>query len=263
MGRGGEIHTPVLDDWKKLDSYQMPDMADPKRFARAREVFSQEKGRYRTGSLPGFPFAICRYMRKMETYFMDLIVERARVDELHERVTSLLQEIIRQYGQVGADGVFFCEDWGVQDRLLISPAMWREIYKPLFRRLCDTAHDCGLHVLMHSCGYNWDILDDLAEAGIDAFQFDQPEVYGLERLADKLDSLHVCLYSPVDIQRILPTGDRALIERYAQRMIDLFGSNGGGLIAKNYGDLHGIGVEPEWDQWAYEVFATRGWRTHS
>jgi hypothetical protein len=261
MGKGGEVHTPVLEDWNKLDRYELPDMANPKRFARAREIFAQEKERYRVGSLPGFPFAVCRYMRKMEVYFVDLIAERVRIDKLHERVTSLLQEIIRQYAEAGADGVFFCEDWGVQDRLLISPTMWREIYKPLFRRLCHTAHGCGLHVLMHSCGYNWDILDDLAEVGIDAFQFDQPEVYGLERLAQKLNSLQVCLYSPVDIQRILPTGDRELIESYARKMIDLFGSNGGGLIAKNYGDLHGIGVEPEWDGWAYDVFVQQGKRS--
>jgi hypothetical protein len=32
----------------------------------------------------------------------------------------------------------------------------------------------------------------------------------------------------------------------------------GGLIAKNYPDLHGIGVEPEWDDWAYEEFLRAG-----
>jgi hypothetical protein len=36
--------------------------------------------------------------------------------------------------------------------------------------------------------------------------------------------------------------------------VKLFAGTRGGLIAKNYGDLHGIGVEPEWDQWAYEAF---------
>jgi hypothetical protein len=24
-------------------------------------------------------------------------------------------------------------------------------------------------------------------------------------------------------------------------------------MLKNYGDLNGIGVQPEWDQWAYEA----------
>ena len=258
MGAGGEIYTAVLEDWSMLADYTLPDMANPHRFERAKKVFAEEKERYRVGSLPGFPFAICRYMRKMEIYFIDLIAERAHIDELHERVTSLLEKVIAQYAAAGADGVFFCEDWGVQDRLLISPAMWREIFKPLFKRLCDTAHNCGLHVLMHSCGYNWDVLDDMAEVGIDCFQFDQTTLYGLDRLAQKLQNLQVCLYSPVDIQKVLPTGDRALIEAYAHKMIDMFGSNGGGLIAKNYGDLHGIGVDPEWDQWAYNVFVEHG-----
>jgi len=129
--------------------------------------------------------------------------------------------------------------------------MWRDIFKPLFARLCEAAHACGLHVLMHSCGYNWEILNDLAEVGINAFQFDQPAIYGLERLAAKLNGLKVCLYAPVDIQKVMPAGDRARIEGEARRMVELFG---GHFIAKNYGDLHGIGVKPEWDDWAYQVF---------
>jgi hypothetical protein len=58
----------------------------------------------------------------------------------------------------------------------------------------------------------------------------------------------------VDIQKILPTGDRALIEAGAREMVDIFA---GGLICKNYLDLAGIGVRPEWDQWAYEAICRR------
>jgi len=172
-------------------------------------------------------------------------------------VTSLLERVIVQYANAGADGVFFCEDWGVQDRLLISPKLWREIFKPLFRRLCGVAHAHGLHVLMHSCGNDRDILDDLAEVGVNCFQFDQPAVYGVEWLGTKLKELNVCLYAPVDIQQVMPTGDRELIESHARLMVELFG-RGAGLIAKNYGDLAGIGVKPEWDQWAYEEFLRSG-----
>ena len=257
MSKGGEVFRPALEDWSQLDSYLLPDMDDPARFEREAEVFANEKERYRVGSLPGFTFSVCRYLRKMEIYFQDLLVERAHIDRLHEMVTSLLERIIVLHAEAGADGVMFCEDWGTQDRLLISPGMWRDIFKPLFRRLCHTAHDHGLHVIMHSCGNDRDILDDLAEVGIDCFQFDQPALYGLEWLAEKLAALNVCLYSPVDIQRIMPTGDRSLIESQARKMVDLFGRSSG-LIAKNYGDLEGIGVKPEWDQWAYEAFVQAG-----
>ncbi|MGO8702561.1 MAG: uroporphyrinogen decarboxylase family protein [Candidatus Brocadiia bacterium] len=254
MGRGGEIYQPALTEWDQLKDYRLPDMAAPERYSTARRKFAAEKERYRLGGLPGFPFAICRYLRKMENYFKDLLLERARVDELHDRVTALLVDVIAQYAQAGADGVFFCEDWGTQERLLVSPAMWREIFKPLFRRLCAAAHERGLHVLMHSCGNVRDILGDLAEAGVNCVQFDQPALYGLEPLAERLQALRLCLFSPVDIQQVLPSGDRARIVAEARRMAQLFSGRRGGFIARNYSDLKGIGVQPEWDRWAYETF---------
>jgi hypothetical protein len=51
--------------------------------------------------------------------------------------------------KAGADAVFFCEDWGTQERLLVSPGMWREIFAPLYERLCAAAKEAGLYVLMH------------------------------------------------------------------------------------------------------------------
>lgn len=254
MSAGGEIFKPALQNWGQLKDWRLPDMDNPARYLQVKDAFAKAPDKYHLGSLPGFPFAISRYLRKMEIYFQDLILEREHIDELHDKVTGLLERMIRQYAASGADGVFFCEDWGIQDRLLIHPDMWREIFKPLFRRLCDTAHKNGLQVLMHSCGYNRAILDDLAEVGINAFQFDQPEVYGLERLASKLKTIGICLWSPVDIQKIMPTGKEDLIKKSAERMVELFFRQNGRFIAKNYPDLKGIGVKEEWDQWAYETF---------
>ncbi len=251
---GGEIFEPALRDWAALNDLRLPDFAEPSRYRAVAETFARDPDHYRLAYLPGFPFAICRYLRKMEVYFEDLLLERERVEELHDRVTGLLEGVIRQYGRAGADGVFFCEDWGTQERLLVSPAMWRDIFKPLYRRLCAAARAAGVHVLMHSCGYNWDILDDLAEVGVNCVQFDQPSLYGLERLAEKLQRNKVCLYSPVDIQKVLPTGDRELIESTAAALARLFGGCHGGFIAKDYGDLAGIGVKPEWNRWAYDAF---------
>jgi uroporphyrinogen-III decarboxylase len=103
---------------------------------------------------------------------------------------------------------------------------------------------------MHSCGYNWALIDDLVEAGVDCFQFDQPSAYDMPALAKKLREKKVGLWAPVDIQKVLPTGDRTFIEAESRRLVETFR---GGLMLKNYGDLNGIGVQPEWDQWAYEA----------
>ena len=253
--QGGEVYKSVLEEWSDLDDLELPDLDNPAHYERARTLGASDTDLFRVGWLMGWPFAICRYMRKMEVYFVDLIAERERIDVLHDRVTTLLEGVIDRYGEAGMDAVMFCEDLGTQDRLLMSPSMWRDVFRPLCERLTSRAHRYGMKVIQHSCGYNWNLVDDLCEAGIDCLQFDQPAVYDLPALAAKLRKHGVGLFSPCDIQRILPTGDRELIERETRRLVDAFR---GGLIAKNYGDLHGIGVEPEWDQWAYDTFVRVG-----
>lgn len=79
-------------------------------------------------------------------------------------------------------------------------------------------------------------------------------------LAALLKARGAVLWSPVDIQKIMPTGDRALIEASARQLVDLFE---GGLICKNYGNLAGIGVAEAWDDWAYRAICERlGVTTH-
>jgi uroporphyrinogen decarboxylase len=255
QSQGGEVFKPILESWAQLDHLPLPDLANPAHFQGARDVGASGTDKFKLGWMEGWPFASCRYMRKMEIYFMDLLEHRDRIDVLHDRVTSLFEAVIDRYGEAGLDGVFFCEDLGIQDRTLMSPAMWRDIYRPLYERLTGRAHRHGMKVIQHSCGYNWALVDDLCAAGIDCLQFDQPAVYDQPALAAKLRRHKVGLFSPCDIQKVLPTGDRALIERETRRLVETFR---GGFIAKNYPDLNGIGVKPEWDQWAYEAFLSVG-----
>ena len=255
LSKGGEICKPVLEDWADLDRLQLPDLDNPAYYQAARDLGASGTDTFRVGWLPGWPFAICRYMRKMEIYFVDLVVERERIDILHDRVTTLLEGVIERFGEAQMDAVMFCEDLGTQDRVLIGPRMWNDIFRPLYERLTHRAHSHGMKVIQHSCGYNWELVDSLCDAGIDCLQFDQPAVYDQPALAATLRRHRVGLFSPCDIQKVLPTGNRAFIEAETHRLVETFR---GGFIAKNYPDLHGIGVEPEWDQWAYEAFVKAG-----
>jgi len=255
LSQGGEVFKPVIADWADLDNMVLPDYDNPAYYENARTLAASDSGHFRVGWMPGWTFATCRYMRKMEIYFMDLIEEREKIDILHDRVTSLFERVIDQYGKIGLDAVMYCEDLGIQDRLLMSPEMWRDVFRPLYERLTSRAHRYGMKVIQHSCGYNWLLIDDLCEAGVDCLQFDQPAVYDMPALAAKLRKHGVGLFSPCDIQKYLPTGNRALIEKEAERFVETFR---GGLIVKNYPDLHGIGVKPEWDRWAYDVFVRVG-----
>ncbi len=249
---GGEVLEGSLKDWNNLDKIKMPDWDDPKRYAHLPALKEKQADYFNIGWFSGFPFSMMRKMRKMENFLMDIIIEKENVLKLNDMVVKMMLGMIDNYGKAGADCIFFCEDWGLQDRMLIHPDLWREMFKPSFKVLCDRAKQYDMKVFMHSCGYIFDILEDLIEVGIDLFQFDQPNLMGLERVAKVING-RATLMAPADIQESLPTGDRDKIEKNAVELVNLFHKNGG-YIAYDYGDYRTIQVKQEWAQWMRDKF---------
>lgn len=252
----GEIHAPFLDTWDKLDQIRIPDYSDPELYATMTREFAAWPDMFRVAHIGGWIFDNARYLRKMDQYFMDMVISEQELRRLHDMVGATYEARIHGAGQAGADAIWIGEDLGTQQGLLFSPDMFRKYFKEDYTRLLSIARDYGMKVLLHSCGYNWEIIDDLIDAGVDGFQFDQPAVYDMPLLAKKFRERKVTLWSPVDIQQVMPTGDRAYIEEQTRFMMETFN---GALILKNYPDLHGIGVKEEWDMWAYnEVLCNCG-----
>ena len=246
----GEICKPAIEDWAQLKNYQAPQYDFEAMVNAFREGFAQGEDKFRMAGMPGWVFAASRYLRKMEIYLMDMLLYPEELKQLHEKVAGVMEHTIQAAGKAGAEGIMFCEDMGTQNGLLFSPALWQEYFGDLYRRLFGIAHEHGMKVFMHSCGQNRQILEPLLRAGVDCFQFDQPTVYDMADLAQLLKKYKAALWSPIDIQKIMPTGDRRIIENGVD---DMFKHFEGGLILKNYGDLKGIGVKEEWDDWAYQA----------
>lgn len=262
----GEVARGSIESWDQLDDFEPPDYGLIDRYEGAREYFAAHAGKFMIGHLPGFPFNIARKMRRLENFLMDVAAEPQKVERLLAIAEEQMHHAIRRFAEVGADGVMFPEDWGTQDRLLVSPATWRRMFKPGFERLCRTAHERGVFVLMHSCGYIREAMDDMIEAGIDCFQFDQPTIYGIERLADEFGG-RASFWCPVDIQNTLQKHDAARIEAEARQMIERLGAKGGGFIAGYYYGNEAIGLDPKWQDVACRAFvrygAPKGWEAVS
>ncbi len=255
----GQVVEGALREWSQLDGYTMPRVDDPARYEDAAAVFAKEPDKFKVGGLPGFPFAIMRYLRRVDIFLEDLLAHPTEVKRLAERVTPQLARCIENWARAGADAIMFGEDWGTQERLLISPTLWREVFKPDYAALCQVAARNGLSVFMHSCGYIWDIIPDLIECGISVLQLDQPGLFGVERLAAAFGG-RVTFWCPVDIQQVLPTGDEAKIEAFAKELVEKLGAFNGGFIAGHYGNNDSIGVRPEWQEVACRSFVKYGAR---
>ncbi len=253
----GEVAIGALASWEQLDSLVLPDLANPVNFRRVAEACEENAGqRYVIGHLPGFPFNIARKLRRLDLFLMDILLEPERVSTLLQRIQDLLAQTIISYADAGVDAVMFPEDWGTQLGLMIRPAVWREMFKPGFVALCQTAHSHGVRVFMHSCGKITDIIPDLIEAGIDLLQFDQPQLHGIDTLA----RFHgqITFWCPVDIQKTLQSGDPAAIEQEARELITSLGGPEGGLIGGYYADNVSIGLDPSWQEIACRAFMRYG-----
>ncbi len=250
----GEVIEGVIKDWAEIETYQMPRMALPVRYEHAAKKFAEHPDKYHLGSLPGFPFAIMRYMRTVETFLADVLLYPDEVNALQRKVVDMLKDCIDQWAKVDCDGVMWAEDWGTQERLLVSPKLWHEMFEWGFREIVSHAQDRGIQTWMHSCGYIRDIIPSLVDMGVNVLQLDQPTLSDLDFLAQTCHP-KTAIWSPVDIQRDLPTANEEYIRERARELIDKLGSRGGGFICGYYGDVKSLAVEPEWQMWAVDEFS--------
>lgn len=239
------------EDWSLLEQFEFPqpDMAQVER-VKAMNFAAHEK--YILSFLPLGVFSTLRDLRKMDNALMDTAAEPEMIEAYMEKFTPFLLNIVRLSADCGADAVFFCDDWGMQFSPFISPESFRRLFKPVYKAVADACHERDMDFILHSCGYVRPLIEDMLEAGIDAFQFDQIEAVGSRVWAEEYGK-RAAFYSPVDIQKVMPTGNRELIEQTALEMVKAFRGAGGSLIAKDYGNWQDIDVKREWADWAMNV----------
>lgn len=256
----GEIVKGALEDLGDVETFSLPDFSNPDYYVKAEETFSSHPHRWHIGFIHGFTFSMARKLRRMEQYLTDLLLERERVEALHDRIDERIKIQMERMEEAGADSIMIAEDWGTQTQTLISPELWRDVFKSRFGELCSHAHSLGLKTFMHSCGKLTAIVPDLIETGIDLFQFDQPQIHGIDTLEGFQRQGKVTFWCPVDIQTTLQTKDEALIRREVDEMLGKLWRGKGGFVAGFYKDEPSIGLEPKWQRIASEEFLRKGKR---
>ncbi len=217
-----------LDDWSALDAYAFPDPDATAEYERVAGMLESE-GREKYVMVDGGTlFQRMFYLRGFDRVLMDLVQRDERVLFLRDRIMDHILGRIRRWNEVGVDGISIRDDWGAQDRLLISPELWREVFKPCYRRICEAIHAGGADAHLHTDGHTIQIIPDLIEVGFDDIN-PQLSVMDMERLAEIVRG-RVCIRSDIDRQHLLPRGTPSEVEAHVERVIALFGSHNGGLI---------------------------------
>ena len=200
----GEIKKPILADLSAIGSYQLPwELLDKADFSRVNEACAKSERFVKVGT-HARPFERLQFLRGTENALADLAYGTPEVMGLLRQLHEFYVREMEMWAATDVDGVAFMDDWGSQNALLISPAMWREIFKPLYADYCRILRKAGKFVFFHSDGNISSIYPDLVEIGIHAVN-SQLFCMNIEELGVRHRG-KVTFWGEIDRQHLLPFG---------------------------------------------------------
>lgn len=226
----GEVKRPALANWSALDAYQPPWHTLRGRDLSHANRECDRSDRFMLSSVCARPFERLQFVRGTENVFCDLADDTPQIRRLIEMIHEFYLEDVRQWARSNVDAVFIMDDWGANASLLISPAMWRAIFKPLYKDYCDAIHAAGKFVFMHSDGHTAAIIGDLIEVGVDALN-SQLFCMDIEDLARRYKG-KIAFWGEIDRQRVLPFGTCADVGAAVRRVRAALDDGSGGVIAQ-------------------------------
>lgn len=244
-GSYGEAKDYPIKDIVHQAEYVFPDLNNPRYFTEARKAIEENKlsenPKYCLGVLPFNSLNEGTHnIMGLDRMFLAYYEHPDDLKSLIGRLAAGQKESIRKLAEIGCHGVMGYDDWGLQDRQMVSNDLIEEFFMPHYLENWKLAHDLGMDVWMHSCGYTIDLLPMLIDAGLNVIQMDQQENMGLDNLNAKVGG-KIAFWCPVDVQKTMVTGTVNDIQNYVQRMMKTIGNHHGGLISMAYSTPDAVG----------------------
>lgn len=242
----GTMGHPVEPRYRELPrpgQLQVPELREAERMS-AEPAFRAAAGdRYRLASLDLSGFTVYTLLRGFENAMQDFLVDTEGFDRLMDAVIDFECDLIRMAARHGFDGIHLADDWGTQTGMMISPGMWRRMFKPRYARQFALARALGLHTWYHCCGAFLPIMADFHEIGLDVLNISQPNVNDIAEVGRRLRGLQ-CFMVPISYQTVSIQGTPADIHAEARRLYERLGTAQGGFIG--YVEEYGVmGMSPE------------------
>lgn len=161
----------VTDISRWRDQVKFPDLSKYDFEAAAREDTKNwdRENKISNVMLINGPFERSHMLMGFEDTYFAMNDEPEEYQALIDAITDYKIEIIKIIGRYWKPELLsFHDDYGANDRMLMSPDTWRRFFKEPLRRIIQATHEAGMLYEHHSCGYIEPIFEELADLGIDA-----------------------------------------------------------------------------------------------
>jgi uroporphyrinogen decarboxylase len=223
-GVGAHPSLPIIhsmEDWEAYLDEEIP-LIDPARYAEGVLEAAREQ--------PDGYVCLNIWRTFYERMYMLIGIENlwagiALSEELFLRMLDDLKAFtlraISEAAKSGVDCVYLADDWGMQDRLQISPAAWRRHFKPAYADMIDLAHGLNMDVWLHSCGCIEAIVPDLVDIHLDVVGNLQSSAINFQRLSENFRG-KIGFFGGLDVTTNLTQGAPASIRAEVEWITRLF-----------------------------------------
>jgi uroporphyrinogen decarboxylase len=215
----------TITDWASYEAYRWPDPAAAT-FLPDDWLLAQLPGRMRLLPLgPGGVLENVIGLVGYETLCLiladDPALGKAIFDAVGSRLVKFYERLL-EFRSVGA--VVGNDDWGFKTQTMLAPADMRTYVFPWHTRIVAAAHAAGKPILLHSCGYPTEVMEDVIEVmRYDGRHSYEDTIVRVEDFYERwgrriavlggIDLDFICRSTPAQIQ----ARGRALLEQTAAR----------------------------------------------
>ncbi len=229
------VNHPLAED-KALDTYCPPDPTREELYVeslRVKERFSSEY--WIVGVVVTTIFECAWALRGLDKMMMDFHLNPDIAHAILDIPFKYHLEAAKRLTKIGVDMLWFGDDVGGQNSMIISPDMWRTFLKPRMAELIGTVKQINPNVKIayHSDGVINPIIPELIEIGLDVLNPIQPASMDPSELK-KTYGKKLCFWGTVDEQYTLPFGTPEEVKNEVRQRLETVGKNGGLIIGPTH-----------------------------
>lgn len=178
------------------------------------------------------------YLRGTENIFIDLAMQPEMAEAIFKKISAFYLAYLERMlcaakGKI--DIVLTGDDFGAQNGLLVSAAMWRKFIKPGFADYIALIKRHQAWAMHHTCGAVAEIIPDMIECRLDILQSIQPEAQGMSLAAlQRTFGKQLCFQGGVSIQKTMPYGSVADIRHEVAALAAIAKPDGGYIFGTSH-----------------------------
>jgi uroporphyrinogen decarboxylase len=229
-----------MDTKTAIEQYDWPDPDDPGRF---RDLKERAKELYRNTDYAVVLEVNCAYflrsaeLRGWENFYMDMAGEPEFAVALMNRYLDyrlrVAERALEEVGENVDIVMALTDDLGMYDRTIISPEMYRQLVKPLQKRLFDFFKARTKATRFYHCdGAVYPILEDFIEVGTEILNPVQVSAAGMGDTAKLKREFgdRLSFWGGIDTHQVLPFGSVEDVKREVRQRIGDLGPQGGYVV---------------------------------